>query len=96
MTPAARMAIKANGTRAAFDLAEQVTARAVEISEARHQSRRRLLEKNPDENGGALRRKRHSRALWIHRRFGNAPRSHGNGPPRCFPPAGGTPCVRCS
>jgi hypothetical protein len=35
MTPAARMAIRANGTRLAFDLAEQVTTRAVEISEAR-------------------------------------------------------------
>jgi hypothetical protein len=37
LTPGARMAIKANGTRAALDLAEDVTGRAVEIFESRKQ-----------------------------------------------------------
>jgi hypothetical protein len=54
MSPAARMAIRANGTRAAFDLSEPVTSRAVEISEARRtpaEPPTPVEDENSDENG---------------------------------------------
>ncbi len=54
MTPAARMAIKANGTRAAYDLSEPETARACEISEARRmppEPPAPIDDENIDENG---------------------------------------------
>ena len=52
MTPAARMAIKASGTRAPFDLASAMVESVVEVGERRERQRAErdgVTESEPDE-----------------------------------------------